>query len=181
MAVKHEKELTGFDPLAWMDEESNESEEIEAPEKKTKTDIVEDNQQSITEEVEIEEESIETKLVETELSADEPVIEQSEQSEQVVEDAKITLDATLNIQNVSKLYEQIQTLLNNQEQIEIDASSVISVDTATLQLLIVLKQTAIKLHKEIVIDFPSDNFVEAAELLGLSEMLGVDQSAAGFF
>ena len=97
------------------------------------------------------------------------------------EDAKITLDATLNIQNVSKLYEQMRVQLEGKERIEIDASSVSSVDTATLQLLVVLKQTAIKLHKEVIIDFPSDNFIEAADLLGLSEMLEVDQAAAGFF
>jgi ABC-type transporter Mla MlaB component len=101
--------------------------------------------------------------------------------QEVKEDSKITLDATLTIQNVSALYEQMQVLLDEQEEIEIDASSVTSIDTSTLQLLVVLKQTAIKLHKKMSIDFPSDNFIEAAELLGLAEMLDVDQAAAGFF
>ncbi len=110
-------------------------------------------------------------------------IEQTNKSveQEVKEDSKITLDATLTIQNVSALYEQMQVLLDKQEEIEIDASSVTSVDTSTLQLLVVLKQTAIKLHKKVSIDFPTDNFIEAAELLGLAEMLDVDQAAAGFF
>jgi len=96
-------------------------------------------------------------------------------------DSIITLDVTLNIQNVSGLYERLLNLLESQNKIEIDASAVVSIDTASLQVLIVLKQTAIKLQKEVIIDFPSVKFIEAAELLGLSEMLTVDQPAAGLF
>lgn len=96
-------------------------------------------------------------------------------------DSKITLDATLNIQNAGNLYEHLLNCLESQDKIEIDASAVSSIDTATLQVIIVLKQTAIKLQKEVIIDFPSDKFIEAAELLGLSEMLEVDQAAAGLF
>jgi hypothetical protein len=44
-----------------------------------------------------------------------------------------------------------------------------------------LKRTAINLQKEVSIDFPSDKFIEVANLLGLSEMLDVDQAASGFF
>ena len=104
-----------------------------------------------------------------------------QQNEEIADDSVITLDATLNIQNVTDLYERLVKQLENKNQIEIDASAVVSIDTATLQLLTVLKQTAIKLHKEVIIDFPSDKFIEAAELLGLSEVLEVDHAAAGFF
>ncbi len=182
MTVKQDKDEIGFDPLAWMDgesEDTTESEELNAPENNTKTEVIEDNPPELVEETSVNDDvSHEEKTIEAELASDKP---SNEQPADATEDSKIILDATLNIQNVSKLYEQMNTLLDKQERIEIDASSVSSVDTATLQLLVVLKQTAIKLHKEIIIDFPSDNFVEAAELLGLSEMLEVDQAAAGFF
>lgn len=116
----------------------------------------------------------------------EAIIEQSEgmvdeAQDKVTNEGSLTLDATLNIQNVAHLYEQLLGMLENQDIIEIDASEVASIDTSTLQLLVVLKQETIKLQKEMVIDFPSDNFIEAAELLGLAEMLNVDQAASGFF
>ncbi len=94
---------------------------------------------------------------------------------------KIVLEATLNIQNVTHLYERLKNLLDKHNKIEIDASAVQQIDTANLQLLSILKQTAVKLHKEIIFYFPSDKFIESAELLGLSEILEVDQAAAGFF
>ncbi len=145
MAEKDNKGLIGFDPLAWMEEET-------ATEQDT------------------------TK---------EPVDEADESSEAVIENEmtsnKLTLDATLNIQNVTHLYEQLLALIAVQNKIEIDASAVMSIDTASLQLFIVLKQTSIKLGKEIIFDFPSDKFIESAELLGLAEMLEIDQAAAGLF
>jgi len=71
--------------------------------------------------------------------------------------------------------------LKDNDSLEIDAANVNSIDTASLQLLVVLKQEALKLSKDIIFDFPSDKFIEAAELLGIDNMLGVDQPAAGFF
>ncbi len=142
MAENETSQSTDYDPLAWMNDDS---EQVES-----------------TREI-----SHEKKDMKNE-SSDKP-------------DSKITLDATLNIQNVGNLYERLLNCLESQDKIEIDASAVTSVDTATLQVIIVLKQTAIKLQKEVIIDFPSDKFIEAAELLGLSEMLEVDQAAAGLF
>jgi len=165
MAEKDDKGLIGFDPLAWMDE-SNENEPEQQIQEQTKIDSsvpvgAVNNDREVTAEMSVE-----------------PIIEATEQPNN---EGKLTLDSTLNIQNVSRLYEQLLTLLENQTHIEIDASSVVTIDTATLQLLIVFKQTTIKLGKEIVFDFPSEKFVESATLLGLAEMLEVDQSAAGFF
>jgi ABC-type transporter Mla MlaB component len=94
---------------------------------------------------------------------------------------QIVLESVQNIQNVSQLYEQALYALQNSEKIDIDASAITSIDTATLQLLLILKRTAIKRQKEVSIDFPSDKFIEVANLLGLSEMLDVDQAASGFF
>ena len=159
MAKKEDKSLIAFDPLAWMNDEDEDSEK--------QAEGVDALEKTPNEEVEVE---IKPSV--------EPIAQQTENE---TDDFKITLASTLNIQNVAELYEQFSKGLDSQDIIEIDASEVVSIDTATLQLLIVLKQEAVKLHKEVTIDFPSDKFIEAAELLGLAEMLEVDQAAAGFF
>ncbi|MFW5442979.1 MAG: lipid asymmetry maintenance protein MlaB [Methylococcaceae bacterium] len=175
MAEKEDKGLIGFDPLAWMNEESEATDEASDP-IETQTEVTDLNKQQEMGVIDaVEDDSSNEQVAETE-TLDTAVVEHPD-----AEDSKITLDATLNIQTVSHLYELLVVQLESQQSIEIDASAVVSIDTATLQLLIVLKQTAIKLHKEVIIDFPSDKFIEAAELLGLSEMLEVDQAAAGFF
>ncbi len=165
MAEKNDKDLIGFDPLAWMNESEVETTSEEA--------VVTSAQPSVSD-------TTETVSSES-LSVQQATESVSESEAPNDEGGKLTLDATLNIQNVSHLYEQVLVLLEGQDKIEIDASSVIAIDTATLQLLIVLKQSAVKLGKEIVFDFPSDKFIDSAELLGLAEMLEIDQAAAGFF
>jgi len=160
MAEKKDAGLIGFDPLAWMNAENNEQPQV-AAKKAEPTDKSADTTETVTEE-------------HADKTAKEPDVTPTTQQ-------KIILDSTHTIQNINTLYDKLHSLLEIEEVIEIDASAVQSIDTATLQLLIVLKQTAIKQGKEVVIDFPSDKFIEAAELLGLSEMLNVDQAAAGFF
>ena len=164
MAEKQDKGLIGFDPLAWMSDEDEDS--------KKQPERVDTSEETLSKEVEVKTESL--------VDPVDPVVQGAE-TENETDDLKITLDATLNIQNVTELYEQLSKRLNNQDTIEIDASAVVSIDTATLQLLIILKQEAVKLHKEVIIDFPSEKFIEASELLGLDKMLEVDQAAAGFF
>lgn len=96
--------------------------------------------------------------------------------------AKVILQATQSIQNVMQLHEQLVNILRNtSDTIEVDASAITACDTATMQLFVVLKQEMLQLERSLVFDFPSDKFVEAADLLGVSSMLGVDKSAAGFF
>jgi len=171
MAKKKDKGLIGFDPLAWMNEEDGDSK------KQAETEAIDENKKQ-SEKVDVSDEKSGKEVdVETKSSVD-PAAEQTEKE---TDDSKITLAAILNIQNVTELHEQLSKRLDKQNTIEIDASEVVSIDTATLQLLIVLKQEAVKLHKEVIIDFPSDKFIEAAELLGLDKMLEVDQAAAGFF
>lgn len=167
--------LIGFDPLAWMNEESTDEPQSESEQEATAADldvVTEEKQPSETEVI------VEDKTVS---ATDTEIPDNSEAADIDSDDSKMTLEATLNIQNVNDLYEQLITQLETKEKIEIDASAVVSIDTASLQLLIVLKQSAVQLHKEVIIDFPSDQFIEAAELLGLSEMLEVDQAAAGLF
>ncbi len=85
----------------------------------------------------------------------------------------IELDTTLTIQNVVNLYEILKRSYAVNDAIEINASKVISIDTATLQLLVALKKDAIKNQKQVAILEPSLRFVESARLLGLLDELGV--------
>jgi anti-anti-sigma regulatory factor len=85
----------------------------------------------------------------------------------------INLDATLSIQNVVKLYEMLKKSYAANDAIEIDASHVNSVDTATLQLFVALKKDALKQKKEVVFFQPSPRFIESARLLDLLEILDI--------
>lgn len=164
MADKGDKGLIGFDPLAWMNEKT---EQANDPNDTVEIDVEVTVKGELATEVEL------GTVVQTELEIQETTETNSE--------SKLTLEPTLNIQNVGQLYEQLLKQLETKDKIEIDASAVVLIDTATLQLLVVLKRNAVKLHKEVIIDFPSDKFIDSAELLGLSEMLEVDNAAAGFF
>ena len=89
-------------------------------------------------------------------------------------EAFIELDATLTIQNVVTLYEKLKRSYAENDAIEINASQVNSIDTATLQLFFALKKDAIKNQKQVIITKPSLKFIEAARLLGLLNELGID-------
>ncbi|MCF6202621.1 MAG: STAS domain-containing protein [Methylococcaceae bacterium] len=204
MAKILEKEAVGFDPLAWMNDDqvdqqkpSINSDNSES-EVKRKQEIINEkettNESESTKEpgvhvvgeiqAEIEKETIEEAVDMANINTDIEIVEPVDTIEQDVEiesESKIILDTTLNIQTVGTLYDQFLKKLDTQQVIEIDASSVESIDTASLQMITVFKQEGIKLQKEISIDFPSDKFIEAAEILGLAELLEVDQAAAGFF
>ncbi len=157
---EEDNSLIGYDPLAWMEENDGEP-SLATPEPT----------------IQIEAESEKDREDES-VSADSDA---NAEPTEIAEDSAIVLEPELKIQHVAQLHEELMTRLDRSEKLEIDASAVTSIDTATLQLLIVLKQTAIKSNKGVVIDFPSDKFIEASELLGLSEMLDVNQAAAGFF
>lgn len=189
-----EKEIVGFDPLAWMNDDqvdqqepsiNSENEVKDKPEVNVVKEVATENENTEESEVHIVDEvQTETEITEVDLivTADENnEVDVEEPVEAIESNSKIILDATLNIQTVSTLYDQFVEMLDTQKIIEIDASSVESIDTASLQLITVFKQAGIKLQKEISIDFPSDKFIEAAEILGLAELLEVDQAAAGFF
>ena len=86
----------------------------------------------------------------------------------------INLDATLTIQNVATLHEKLKKSYAANDAIEINASLVSSIDTATLQLLVALKKDAVKRQKEVVFAAPSPRFIESAGLLGLLGILDID-------
>lgn len=91
------------------------------------------------------------------------------------------LDAVLNIRHINELHESLVKAFETSETLEIDASAVTAIDTATMQLLTVLKQEAVKSGKHVVFDFPSEKFINSARLLGLAEMLDVEHPASGLF
>ncbi len=186
MSENDETSMIGYDPLAWMHEEKHQQGSSLESESN-------DELPNLTEQYHAyQAESDDQQFGESSINADVALTDAQDiqvetvtlvtpdnlLSEQV---QQIVLESVQNIQNVSQLYEQALSALQNSEKIDIDASAITSVDTATLQLLLILKRTAIKRQKEVSIDFPSDKFIEVANLLGLSEMLDVDQAASGFF
>jgi anti-anti-sigma regulatory factor len=86
----------------------------------------------------------------------------------------INLDATLTIQNVAALYGTLKKCHSANNAIEINASQVSSIDTATLQMLVALKKDAVKQQKGVVFAAPSLRFIESAGLLGLLGILDID-------
>jgi ABC-type transporter Mla MlaB component len=186
MAKNEENNLIGYDPLAWMEEEVTDAD-------KTKD-------QSVTDEIDsgvnLEEQLAEPQMEmiddypgdlldntqESEVSSEIEIEQNSDVAEEATEglaadnaaaESQIDLAPTLTIQHVVSLCEQMKASLAAHDQIEINASDVVSIDTSTLQLLVSLKKEAAKLQKEVTIIYPSPRFVESAQLLGLSDILEV--------
>lgn len=172
MAEEDESSLIGYDPLAWMHQQTEQQQilsvSVECPELECTTE----------EDLTCSEELPDPELEGAEWQEMAIEVAGESQSENT---ATIVLEPVLSIQNVALLHERLLGVLNDSNKIEIDAAAVAMVDTASMQLLLILKRTAIKQQKEVIFDFPSEKFIEAADLLGISEMLGVDQAAAGFF
>ncbi|WKJ92455.1 STAS domain-containing protein [Methylomonas montana] len=171
MAEKDENSLIGYDPLAWMlkasDQRSEPVAESDGSEYRETQEFV-----GLIDTLAI---IPETANFQTPPQATDGTLAEN------AEKAVLVLEPVLNIQNVTVLHQQLMQMLNHHDAIDIDASAVTMIDTSSLQLLLVLKQAAVSLQKSISIDFPSDRFIEAAELLGIAEMLEVDQAASGFF
>lgn len=85
----------------------------------------------------------------------------------------VDLGSTLTIQHAGELHEKLKLSLAMFDEIEINASDVSAIDTASLQLLVALKKDAANLQKQVNIIYPSPRFVESAQLLGLLEILEV--------
>ena len=88
----------------------------------------------------------------------------------------IELGADATIKNIAKLYSTIKRALDVHNTIEINASDVTTIDTATLQLLVSLKKDAPCLNKTIDIIYPSARFIDSAKLLDLLSILDVTES-----
>ncbi|MGR9013239.1 MAG: STAS domain-containing protein [Gammaproteobacteria bacterium] len=197
MATSEENDLIGYDPLAWMGDSIDEKDEANNNEF-SDSDSLSEEQQLIDSKASFEEIAILNVATEDELVTDEidsennialmeditegfmdvsGTVMQGTVGEESVSDRAdegiCDLDATLTIQNVGKLHEQLKNILAMHDEIEINASDVSSIDTTTLQLLVSLKKDADKMQKKVTIIYPSPRFVESAHLLGLSDVLDV--------
>jgi len=161
MTTESNENLIGYDPLAWMNEEDD-----------TPVVATEKPEEIASADPEVLEEFVEPEI---------EVVEINEPEVIAITKPEITLDATLNIQGVSILHEKLLKTLQDHATLEIDASAVKMIDTASLQLFVVLKQESIKLQKEVNFEFPSERFIDSAKILGIYEMLGLDQASSGFF
>ncbi len=86
---------------------------------------------------------------------------------------RLSSDAT--IKGIEELYQQFKRVLDFHDIIEVNAVEVTTIDTATLQLLVSLKKEEKRLNKTIHILSPSSRFLESARLLGLSNVLELDE------
>ena len=77
------------------------------------------------------------------------------------------------LESVSELQETLLQALDKNSDIGVDASAVNLIDAAALQLLVLFFQQALKQGQAVTIVEPSQNFSEAAGLLGLSELFGI--------
>jgi len=116
------------------------------------------------------------------LNSDEESVDLGEENNEWVDDAMteqeelspiVDLGSTLTIQHAGELHEKLKLSLAMFDEIEINASDVSAIDTASLQLLVALKKDAANLQKQVSIIYPSPRFVESAQLLGLLEILEV--------
>ncbi|OAI18104.1 hypothetical protein A1507_10205 [Methylomonas koyamae] len=166
MAENGENSLIGYDPLAWMKADAGgEPGGVPVPVVEPVGNI-----------------ALRPQLRNGDDNADaESVDSVSEPEPQAAGKGTVVLEPLSNIQGVASLHHTLMQMLNQYDALDIDASAVTSIDTSTLQLLVVLKCTAAGLQKVVAIDFPSEKFVEAAQLLGVSEMLEVDAAVSGFF
>lgn len=86
---------------------------------------------------------------------------------------ELGVDATL--KNIAALYGKVKQALAVHDTLEINASDVATVDTATLQLLVSLKKDTSQSNKTVDIIYPSARFIEAAKLLNLLDALKVTE------
>ena len=67
----------------------------------------------------------------------------------------------------------MKKLLDQDEDIVIDASQVNVIDTSTMQLLVCLSREADRRQHPVQIQEVSDNFANVAKVLGIEAMLGI--------
>ena len=90
-------------------------------------------------------------------------------------DPIVRLNSDATIKGIEELYQQFKRVLDFHDIIEVNAVEVTTIDTATLQLLVSLKKEEKRLNKTIHILSPSSRFLESARLLGLSNVLELEE------
>jgi len=85
---------------------------------------------------------------------------------------RITVDGALNIYCASDTREQLLTALSKGQELEIDLSALEELDTAGIQLMLMLKQEALRLGKGCQFINHSPAVREVMDLLNLASALG---------
>jgi len=99
----------------------------------------------------------------------------------VADEITLMLDEVVNIAHVARLKTRLLDSIAKANSVEIDASNVTIIDTSSLQLFVICKKIAEKEDKQLNFDFASDVVIDAAKLLGVYSILGLDDIASGFF
>ena len=168
--------LIGYDPLGWMSADVVEESAITEPVKKVtrakakvaSVEIIEEVNAVEAAEIEIIEEILE------ELSANSENENENENENDNIEPL-VELGANPSLKSLSTLYTTFKRVIDEHDVIEINASEIATIDTATLQLLVSLKKDASRLNKTITIIYPSERFIESAKLLDLLTILDVTE------
>jgi ABC-type transporter Mla MlaB component len=135
-------------------------------------------EQEMHTEPEFEENAVLDALVEeaSEMTEEESVPEVEIMPEEIaVVEPLVELRADASLKTIAELYDTFKRVLAAHDAIEINASDVTTIDTATFQLLVSLKKDAPRLNKTINIIYPSARFIESAKLLDLLTVLEVSE------
>lgn len=177
-AVNDKKKLMGYDPIACLDQElgNRMMEDVIMTAEVVQEQLVISDDDSLSASAS-DYELLEAESGEIDINTIADFPEDQVSDEAATEDVAesiINLDANLTIQHVVMLHEKLKKSYSANNSIEINASQVSSIDTATLQLLVALKKNAVKQQKEVIFAKPSRRFIESAELLGLLEILDIE-------
>lgn len=89
----------------------------------------------------------------------------------------IACESTVDIKIAAELYEHLKNAVDNQHEVEINASEVQRVDTAVLQIFLVFVQEAKAKDVTVTWQGVSDAFNKAADLLGIRSQLALPEAA----
>lgn len=159
------KSLIGVDPLAWLDEQDLASVTGESEAESDAFNEDDDHAQDVDPAVPGDAvESVESEVY-PDIAPPEPAMTAP------IPDA-VVLGDVLRLESVVDLRNELDDRLQQSASLKIDASGVESTDTANLQLISAFLIEAAKRGMNAEIENPSNQFVEAATLLGLETSLG---------
>ncbi|OUS29668.1 hypothetical protein A9Q99_08300 [Gammaproteobacteria bacterium 45_16_T64] len=93
----------------------------------------------------------------------------------MTENVTFALEESIDISVVEKLHERLSEVSPDEKGVRIGASSVSRVDTAAFQLLYSYQQAMEAKEFPVVFVNPSTTFMENATLLGMHEVLHIEQ------
>lgn len=165
----------GHDPLAWLsgDEEHvvSDSNIVVEPETVVQTEVEE---KIVNEAVKIQVETEES-LLESTVQAETETVSSEEPAEtgNKKDEAMLNLPDVFGIAQAEIMYQEIKGLLSSIDEIKIDGSAVEMIDASALQLLMALVNECKSQGKKISWHNNSDKIRDSANLLNLTESLGI--------